>query len=96
MMHLLKSIMQKLNMLMMELQDVSEWELLGVYLGVSPTILHNVKRENPRVELMKYNMLAEWLKSTPEASWKDLVSALTFMKEICVAKIIKEKYNVED
>ena len=89
-------IMQKLNAIMMELLEVSDWELLGIYLGVSPSTLHNVKRENTRVESMKYNMLAEWLKSTPEASWKDVVSALTVMKEICVAKIIKEKYNVED
>ena len=83
-------------MLMMELQDVSDWELLGVYLGVSPNTLDSVKRENARVELMKYNMLAEWLKSTPEATWKDIVSALTVMKHNSVAKVIKEKYNVEE
>ena len=82
-------------MLMMELQDVSDWELLGVYLGVSPNTLHNVKQENVRVETMKYSMLAQWLKSTPEASWKDVVSALTVMQEKCVAEMIKEKYNVE-
>ena len=86
--------MQKLNMLMMELQYVSDWELLGVYLGTSPTTLDNIKQENARVELMKYSMLAEWLKSTPEASWKDVVSALTIMKHNSVAKVIKEKYNV--
>ena len=80
--------------LMVELQDVTDWELLGVYLGLPPATLKTVKQESDRVEICKYNMLAEWLRLTPEASWENLVSALKIMKEKCVAESIEKKYTV--
>ena len=81
---------------MKELKEVSDWESLGVYLGVSHATLETVKQESDKVNIRKYKMLAEWLKSTPKASWEDVVSALTIMDENCVAQVIKEKYKVED
>ena len=41
---------------------------------------------------MKSNMLDQWLRSTPKAAWKDVVSALRIMKENCTANSIEEKY----
>ena len=37
-------------------------------------------------------MLNRWLKINPEASWKDIVSALKDMNENTVAKTIEQKY----
>ena len=37
-------------------------------------------------------MLDQWLRSTPKAAWKDVVSALRNINENRVAKDIEEKY----
>ena len=78
---------------MVELQDVStDWELLGLYLGLAEAELNKVKQN--KVEIRKYKMLAAWLSSTPEASWEDVVSALKIVKQNCVAESIEKKYCV--
>ena len=79
---------------MVELKTVTDWELLGVYLDLPPAILDKVKQESDRVEIRKYKVLTEWLKSTPEASWENIVSVLKMMDENCVAESIEKKYTV--
>ena len=79
---------------MVELKTVTDWELLGVYLNLPPDTLDKVKQESDRVEIRKYKVLAAWLKSTPEASWENIVSVLKMMDENCNAESIEKKYTV--
>ena len=77
---------------MNELIAVTDWRTLGSNLNIVESILDVVEQEKSTTELRKRDVLKRWLKSNPEAAWKDVVSALRNMNESCVANSIEEKY----
>ena len=83
---------RKIRTLMSELASVTECRILGMYLGVAVFVLDKVERENQRIENQKMEMLCQWIKSTPQAAWEDVISALRMMNENRVANYIEGKY----
>ena len=75
-----------------ELKDVTDWHTLGLRLKIKPSILEEVEMNNRDVTGMKRAMLKRWLRSTPQAAWDDVVSALRMMDEERAAKAIEDKY----
>ena len=75
-----------------ELKVVTDWQTLGLRLKIKPSILEEVEMNNRDATGMKRAMLKRWLRSTPQAAWDDVVSALRMMDEERAAKAIEDKY----
>ena len=80
----------ELRKVVVELADVTgeQWFDLGLQLRLKAHVLENIRANYPDVDSRKRNMLSEWLKRDPEASWEKLACALTLTgHKTCAAKI---------
>ena len=77
-----------------ELTTVTDWYRLGLYLDLKTHELDKIEQNytNQGCDRRMLVMLALWLRSTPTATWKDVVSALQQMGENRVAENIRQKY----
>ena len=82
----------KVGDLFSELKTVTDWHLLGINLGLQTYELLQIERDHQGNERQKREMLDLWLRRTPDAGWKDVVSALKEMKENRVAESIRRNY----
>ena len=82
-------------MLVEAVTDVTDWHTLGLKLNVAKSKLDgiNVTYHVLGVERLKTEMFDAWLKSSPSASWSDLISALKSMNEHRVASDIAARYS---
>ena len=78
--------------LLSELKDVTNWCLLGIYLGVPISELNRIEQDYRGCERQKLQMLDRWLERTPTASWGEVVYALQQIGEIRVADCICQKH----
>ena len=78
--------------LLSELNTVTNWCLLGIYLRLLPHELTRIEQDYRGSERQMMQMLNLWLQRTPKASWEDVVSALQEMREKRVAENIRRKY----
>ena len=80
-----------------ELASVSEWRMLGLYLGVKKQELDQIERSHPTEGCgrWKEETFSLWLKHTPNASWGDVVGALRQMGENTEAERLELKYIIE-
>ena len=79
---------------MSAVRSVSDWHQLGVRLGLEMSQLREVEQSYHvgGVSRMKSEMLDLWLRSTPSASWEELVTALEEMGESVVAGEVAVSY----
>ena len=77
-----------------ELQSVSNWYQLGVKLGLKLYQLKHIEEKTTDIERRKIEMYDLWLRTTPEASWNHIVTALREMEEITTAERIQQNYGV--
>ena len=77
---------------MTELESVTRWRMLGTHLRVARHVLDTVEGDKQDIENRKMEMLSRWIRSTPEAAWEGVVSALRRMNEILVAEHIGKTY----
>ena len=76
-----------------ELKSVTDWHQLGIKLGLQHAKLCQIEKEHPRdIERCKVEVVVVWLQSTPGASWRHIVTALTEMGDLSTARIIERKY----
>jgi len=76
-----------------ELTLVADWYQLGIKLGLVPAKLHQIEKDHPGdTERCKVEVVDVWLQSTPGASWKHIVIALTEMGNLSTAERIELKY----
>ena len=76
--------------------NVTDWHTLGLNLDLTNTQLENIRAtyHSRGLGILKTEMLGAWLKSSPSASWSDLISALKSMKaEHRVASDIAARYS---
>ena len=80
--------------LLTECISVSDWHTLGIQLGLTTSRLNDIHTTYHvhGVKRLKTEMFDAWLKSSPNASWADLITALRNMDENRVAKNIEEKF----
>ena len=78
------------------LTEVSDWQPLGIYLGLSHPTLQSIKSDNQNVSDCKLAMVAAWLKQQDKVSnpsWSALQEALRKTGEKTVADQIQSKQN---
>ena len=85
----------KVGDLSSQLKTVTNWYQLGINLGIPRCELLRIKSDHQGNERQKQEMLDLWLQRTPNAAWRDVVSALQQMEENTVAERIWQKYSRE-
>ena len=84
-----------LAQLSLELQEVSDWFGLGLYLGLPPAELHTISYE-PTLRCIKdrrMEMLLVWTRKLPGPSWSRVVTALMVIGRETLAYKIALKYG---
>ena len=74
-----------------ELATVVDWYQLGLNLGLPKHELTKIERDYQGNDRRRLEMLDKWLRCTPNATWRDVVSALEQMGENRVAESIPQK-----
>ena len=77
------------------LKTISDWYRLGLFLGLPKYDLNNIEKDYQDSKRRMLEMVDRWLRSTPTASWEDVVNALQQMGENRVAENIRQKYIKE-
>ena len=78
---------------MKELNEVTDWRMLGAYLDVPVHVLDKINIEHDGVvEHCKMYMLQYWLNTTMTASWNDVARALEYLNMLTLAARLKLKY----
>ena len=77
---------------MNELQEVTDWVALGVYLGIEMRILMSVKKDRLKTNECRRIMLGIWMKEQ-EATWSKVVHVLVQIKMYRLAVRIASKYS---
>ena len=85
-----------LRLLVEAVTDVTDWHTLGLKLNLTKSKLDgiNVTYHVHGVERLKTEKFDAWLKSSPSASWSDLISALESMNEHRVVSNIAARYGL--
>lgn len=80
------------------LQDVTDWETLGVQLGVNPSKIGEIARNHHYrdLHLCKMDLLVHWLQSDGAVSWERMASALDDMNVHNVAENIRMTYCIPE
>lgn len=73
------------------------WYTLGINLGLKPSTLnqiegHYIRPHGPARCL--YQLIVKWWQLNPQATWRDVVTALRKSEEVRLAKYIEDKYKL--
>ena len=83
-----------LEELVVELEPVTKWFVLGLHLGVPVDELRSIQCEHMTTEYSRIKMLAVFLESaTTKPTWMEVVDALNTMGELQLASTIATKYG---
>ena len=77
-----------------ELTTITNWYQLGLYLNLQTHDLDKIQQDHAYHgnDRQMVEMLSLWLRRTPNAAWRDVVSALQQMRENRVAENIHQKH----
>ena len=83
--------------LMVAVRNVSDWHALGVHLDLEMSQLKDidVTYHKEGLKRIKAEMFSAWLKSSPSASWADLIKALKTIGEDTVASEIEASWSIK-
>ena len=84
-----------MNLLLEAVSNVTDWHGLGRRLGLTMSQLRRIEItfHIHGVERIKAEMFDVWLKSSPNASWADLITALEVMGMDSVASNVRAAYS---
>ena len=84
-----------MKLLDQELQEVSDWFGLGLYLDIPAEELHTIKYEPTlrRIQDFRTEMFSVWMKKLPEPTWPRVVKALMEIGRERLAHKIALKYG---
>ena len=82
-----------IRVLSSELTTVINWHKLGLNLNIPKHELDKIERDYRGNDRQRLEMLDLWLRRTPNATWRDVVSALQQMEENTLAESIRQKYK---
>ena len=75
------------------LDELVEWEKFAWNLkGITQKHIDIVKRDNTTISQQKSAILDKWIRVCPDASWKDVVTALEKAEENALAQKVTHKY----
>ena len=78
------------------LKEVTEWEELGLYLGLSMPAIMEISRRPGVVDIKRTAMMTKLLQSDLEATWDKLAKALLNMDYKVLSSQIRKKYCSSD
>ena len=78
--------------LVRELGQVPQWDILGIYLGLSESEIQVIERDHHDTARRRLVMLNKWMEKDVNASWEKVIDALKSMSQIRLANQLKEKY----
>ena len=81
------------NLLVRELCKVTEWDVLGIYLGLDECEITEIERDHQSNARRRIAMLAKWMEKDVDASWEKVINALESMSQIRLANQLKEKVD---
>jgi hypothetical protein len=76
------------------LQGVTEWEELGLNLGLSDAVIREIRSMIGDVSIKRMVMMSKWIQSDLEATWSKLAKALLKMNppyKVVAAKIRQQR-----
>lgn len=74
------------------LKEVTDWETLGIGLGLTTTKVEEIARKHREPHVCKKDILDHWLRNDAEPSWEKVAMALVEMDRRDVARKIREVY----
>ena len=79
-------------------KSVTDWYTLGIHLDLTTSQLDDIQvtYHAHGVNRLKTEMFIVWLKSSPDASWTDLITALRAMDENTIASEIQAGNSILD
>ena len=80
------------HLLVHELRNVTEWDVLGILLGLEVSEIDDIKRDHRNNALQRIVMLAKWLDKDRNASWEKVIDGLESMSMSTLGKRLKDKY----
>ena len=81
------------RLLVTRVQKISDWFMLGVYLGVPNEELNKIDQRfsaSHGVERCKAELFDLWLRRNPSARWDDVASALDQLNELTLASELRQ------
>ena len=73
------------------LQPLVNWKQFGMCLpGMSEHDVSRIEDENAKIEDRKLALYSKWLSINPNATWNDVIAALTSLNENTLAQNIKD------
>ena len=77
--------------------EISDWKLLGEELGIKPTLLDRINREQQGEQSRLRETVREWQRGVPknEFCWEKLIDALKVMNQIRLAESISKQYSIK-
>ena len=80
------------DLLLRELCKITEWDVLGIYLGLDESEITEIERDHQSNARRRIAMLAKWMEKDTNSSWEKVNEALKCMSQIRLANQLKEKY----
>ena len=80
------------DLLVRELCKITEWDVLGIYLGLDESEITEIERNHQSNARRRITMLRKWIEKDIDASWEKVIDALKDMSQIRLANQLKEKY----
>ena len=80
------------DLLVRELCKVTEWDVLGIYLGLDESEITEIERDHQSNARRRIAMLAKWMEKDVDVSWEKVIDALESLPQIRLANQLKEKY----
>ena len=80
------------DLLVRELNKVSQWDVLGIYLGLEENEIEEIERDHHDTARRRIVMLGKWMEKDVNASWEKVIEALKAMSQMRLASQLKEKY----
>ena len=80
------------DLLVRELCKVTEWDVLGIYLGLDESEITEIERDHKRNARRRIAMFAKWMEKEASPCWERVIDSLESMSQIRLANQLKEKY----
>ncbi len=78
------------------LRDLTNWQQFGLHLpGIDSSDITIIEKDKDRDTINQRIVLYQkWLSVWSTASWKDVVNALEEIREMVIAKSVRDKYDI--
>ena len=83
------------DLLVNELKEVTEWQSLGLNLGLGMAAIKEIEQDHQDMARRRMETLDRWVRKEAKASWVMVIEALEKMSELRLASKLREKYYTQ-